>query len=277
MENKTKTSENFTKAEEGRLLLSGTDAEEYYAYKKQKKIAQIMAALARSEGMLDGKDDIQRVAERAARIHQAAVRVTPTYFTLAKEYLSRGNVRVDCLIGGNGETVTKVKEYEAKLMRKMGASELTVAVTPSWMEGCRYAEIKKELRRFIRIAKNAAVKVWVENTYPYATVAHVGRIASEVGARYFSIPYFAGCERLRFDLFGGCKLEVVGVETLADFKKMIGAGVGRIVTAYGFDMYAQWMKEVEEIAQPKTVLNEEKTDEKAQKEGSTEGTGLKFV
>ena len=119
MENKTKSSENFTKAEEGRLLLSETDAEEYYAYKKQKRIAQIMSALARSEGILDGKDDIQRVAERAARIHQAAVRVTPTYFTLAKEYLSRGNVRVDCVIGGNGETVTKVKEYEAKLMRKM--------------------------------------------------------------------------------------------------------------------------------------------------------------
>lgn len=277
MENKTKTNENFTKAEEGRLLLSETDAQEYYAYKKQRKIAQIMAALARSEGMLDGKDDIQRVAERAARIHQAAVRVTPTYFTLAKEYLSRGNVRVDCLIGGNGETVTRVKEYEAKLMRKMGASELTVAVTPSWLEGCRYAEIKKELRRLMRVAKNASIKVWVENTYPYATVAHVGRIASEVGARYLSVPYFAGCERLRFDLFGGCKLEVVGVETLADFKKMIGAGVGRIVTAYGFDMYAQWMKEVEEISLPKAEEKSENTDKKAQKEDTTEGNGLKFV
>ena len=277
MENKTKSSEDFTKAEEGRLFLSETDAEEYYAYKKQKKIAQIMSALARSEGILDGKDDIQRVAERAARIHQAAVRVTPTYFTLAKEYLSRGNVRVDCVIGGNGETVTKVKEYEAKLMRKMGASELTVAVTPSWLEGCRYAEIKKELRRLIRVAKNTSVKVWVENSYPYATVARVARIAAEVGARYFSIPYFAGCERLRFDLHSGCKLEVVGVETLADFKKMIGAGVGRIVTAYGFDMYSQWMKEVEEISLPKTEINEEKPDEKERKEGSTDETGLKFV
>ena len=38
MENKTKSSEDFTKAEEGRLFLSETDAEEYYAYKKQKKI-----------------------------------------------------------------------------------------------------------------------------------------------------------------------------------------------------------------------------------------------
>ena len=268
MENKTKIGEVSTK-EQGRLLLSEKDAAEYYAYKKQKKIAQIMDALARSEGVLDGKDDIQRVVERAARIHQAAIRVTPTYFDLAKEYLSRGNVKVDCVIGGNGETVTRVKAYETRLMRKMGAKELTVAVTPSWLEGCRYAEIKKELRRLMRVAKKDCVKVWVSGTYPYAAVARLGRIASEVGAKYFSVPYFVGCERLRYDLFGGCKLEVTGVNTLADFKKMIGAGVGRIVTAYGFDLYSQWMKEVEET---------EKVPQERKKDKETEGiTTLKFV
>lgn len=268
MENKTKISEGSTK-DEGKLLLSEKDAAEYYAYKKQKKIAQIMDALARSEGVLDGKDDIQRVAERAARIHQAAIRVSPTYFELAREYLSRGSFKVDCIIGGNGETLTKVKTYEARLMRKMGAKEFTVAVTPSWLEGCRYSEIKKELRRFMRVAKNDCVKVWAGSTYPYATLARVGRIASEVGAKYFSVPYFVGCERLRYDLFGGCRLEVVGVNTLADFKKMIGAGVGRIVTSYGFDMYSQWMKEVEEV---------EKLPQAEGDEGKKEEiNGLKFV
>ena len=257
MENKTKLDEIPTK-EEGRLLLSETDAAEYYAYKKQKKIAMILDALARSEGVLDGKDDIQRVTERAARIHQAAVRVTPTYFHLAKEYLLRNSVKVDCLIGGNGETVTKVKAYEARLMRRLGAKELTVAVTPSWLEGGRYAEIKKELRRFMRSAKNTCVKVWVGSCYPYAPVARVGRIASEVGASYISVPYFVGCERLRYDLFGGCRLEVVGVGNLPDFKKMIGAGVGRIVTAYGFDIYTQWMKEAEQMENLSAKEGEEK-------------------
>ena len=268
MENKTKMGEIPTK-EEGRLLLSESDAADYYAYKKQKKIAMILDALARSEGVLDGRDDIQRVTERASRIHQAAVRVTPTYFHLAKEYLMKGNVKVDCLIGGNGETVTKVKAYEARLMRRLGAKELTVAVTPSWLEGGRYAEIKKELRRFIRNAKNVCVKVWVGSGYPYATVARVGRIASEVGAGYISVPYFVGCERLRYDLFGGCRLEVVGVDNLPDFKKMIGAGVGRIVTAYGFDMYTQWMKEVEEMDKLPTKEGDEKQE--------TMASSLKFV
>ena len=266
MENKTKTTEP-TK-EEGRLLLSETDAAEYYAYKKQKKITQILDALARSEGVLDGKEDAQRVVERAARIHQAALRVTPTYFYSAREYLSRSNIHVDCLIGGNGETVTKVKTYEARLMKKMGAKELTVAVTPSWLDGCRYAETKKELRRFMRVAKGLNVKVWMGSHYPYATISRVGRIASEVGAKYFSIPYFTGCERLRYDLFDGCRLEVVGVDNLTDFKKMIGAGVGRIVTAYGFDMYTQWMKEAEQTE------NLPKKEEGKQETGAS---NLKFV
>ena len=267
MENKTKTSELPTK-EEGRLILSEKDAAEYYAYKKQKKVAQILEALSRSEGVLDGREEPQRVVERAARMHQAAIRVTPTYFALAREHLLRSNVHVDCLIGGNGETVTKVKMYEARLMKRLGAKEWTVAVTPSWLSGCRYAEIKKELRHLMRIAKNVDVKVWVGNEYPYATISRMGRIASEVGAKYFSVPYFNGCERLRYDLFGGCRLEVVGVGTLADFKKMIGAGVGRIVTSYGFDMYREWMKEAEETENPP-----QKEEEKKEIGGST----LKFV
>lgn len=260
MENKTKIEEIPTK-EEGRLLLSESDAADYYAYKKQKKIAMVMGALARSEGVLDGKEDIQRVTERAARIHQAAVRVTPTYFDLAREYFARGNVNADCIIGGNGETVTRVKTYEARLMRRRGARELTVAVTPSWVEGCRYAEIKKELRKLMRVGQKLCVKVWVDGGYPYPNLARVGRIASELGARYFSVPYFVGCERLRYDLFGGCQLEVVGVNTLADFKKMIGAGIGRIVTAYGFDMYEQWMQEVEQTEKPPQKADEDKKTE----------------
>ena len=46
--------------------------------------------------------------------------------------------------------------------------------------------------------------------------------------------------------------------TLADFKKMIGAGVGRIVTSYGFDMYREWMKEAEETENPPQKEEEKK-------------------
>ena len=268
LEQKTETVPTKVEQKENLLTLSHSDAVEYYSYKRQQKTALIMGALARSEGIIDGKEDVQRAVERALRIHQAAVRVTPTCFAQVRELLPRGKVRVDCFIGGNGETLTKVKAYEGKLMRKLGAEELTVAVTPSLLESCRYAEIKKELRKLKRTLKTSCFKVWTDRCYPYPTLARLGRICSEVGVRFYSIPYFEGCERLRFDLFGGCRLEVVGVETLEDFKRMTGAGVGRVITRHGFEMYSQWIKEVDEIKMPPIRRSENVPQE---------DSGLKFV
>ncbi len=267
MENKTNKTD-FTKGEKG-LLLTATDVEEYYAYKKQKKMAEVMDALARSEGVIEGVDDVQRAVERALRIHQAAVRVYPTRLLQARERLSQGKVRLDCWIGAGGETLTKVKAYEVKLAKRLGASELTLVLTPSLAEACRYAEIRKELRKIKRVAKKTCLKIWVDKRYPYSTAVRLARLGAEMGVQYISIPYFAGCERLRFELFGGCQLEVVGVETLADFKKMVGAGAGRIVTAHAYEFYNQWMKEVESIryTPPKVeAVKEEKAPPKPKEE-----------
>ena len=270
MENvENKTSQTECTKEKG-LLLTASDAEEYYAYKKQKKIAEIMDALSHTEGVIEGVDDVQRATERAMRIHQAAVRMTPTRLLQAKEYLPRGKVRLDCWIGGNGETLTKVKMREARLAKRLGASELTLVLTPSLVESCRYVEICKELRKLKRVAKKNCLKVWLDKQYPYSTLAHLARLSAEVGAQYVSVPYFAGCERLRFELFNGCQLEVFGVETLADFKKMTGAGVGRVVTSHGYDFYLQWMKEAEMIRYIPPKTEEEKV-ENATKKPMAEG------
>ena len=296
MENKTNETE-LTKANKGQgVVLSTADAEEYYAYKKQQKISQIMAALAKSEGAVTAKGDVQKVVEQAMRIHQAAVRVTPTRFAQTKNIFPKGKIRVDCIIGGDGETLSRVKAYEAKLARRLGAEELTVVLAPTLLESCRYTEIKRELRRVKRASGKAHVKVWVDKGYPYATLARVARICSELGVRYLSVPYFTGCEKLRFDMCGGCRLEVVGIETLSDFKKMIGMGVGRIVTTRGFDIYTQWMKEAESIrcapekAMPTPTETPWKQGEKKEEEKQPavknpetdyrcrlEGTELKFL
>ena len=50
-------------------------------------------------------------------------------------------------------------------------------------------------------------------------------------------------------------------DSLPDFKKMIGAGVGRIVTAHGFEMYMEWMKELEETEKPPQTDGDEKKTE----------------
>lgn len=241
IENKTQTKDDVQNG----LLISPTDAEEFRAYKRQKKIGEVMTAIARSASQIDGKADAVRITERAARLRQAAVKMAPTKFMQTREYLTKSHVKIDMIIGGDGEILPKVKAYEAKLAKRLGANELTVVATPSLVENCRYGEVKKELKRIARVAKSVCFKVWVDKSHPFTTISRMARISAEVGAKYFCVPYFAGCERLRYDLPFGCLLEVSEVETLADFKKMAGAGMGRIVTRHIMEIHGEWMKEIE--------------------------------
>ena len=264
MENK----QLLTKAneEEKRVRITTQEAIEYREYKRQKKRAEILAAIANTEGILSDFEDEKKVRERAMRLRQAAVCMSPERLqALGRIYAQRG-LAVDCLIGGNGETIAKVKAYEAKRAVKMHASELTLTLSPYAVLDGRYDEIAKEIKLVKRAAFKAKLKVRVNRTYAPAILSRLARLCAEGGATYFCIPYFEGCERLRLELKNGCKLQVVGVDDLSVFKKMHGAGVERILTTQGWEMYAEWMKEVEKINFPELTLKAEKTEGKGAEE-----------
>ena len=255
MENQEQEKQDFTKANdffipEKRVSLSTQEAMEYRDYKRQKKRVEILSALAKSEGVLTGREDAGRISDRAAKIRQAAVRLTPIRLENAAEFFVRRGVAIDCIVGGNGATLAKVKAYEAKTAVKMGAKEITLILSPYQIEHCRYAEIKREIKRVLRAAKKAKIKVSVDKQYPRANMARLARLCGELGVAYFCITYYDGCEVLRMDMSGGCKLQVSEVENLEQYRRLIGAGVGRIVTARAWEIYNEWMLEVEKIDFP---------------------------
>ena len=228
------------------VFLSCRDAEEYRSYKRRKKSGEISALISATEGSLLNGEDVQRICERAVRLNQSAVKLPLSKTTQVAYYLSKSKVQMDCAIGGDGETLGRVKIYEAKLARKRKAKEITVPVTPSFMDSCRYSEIRKELKRIVRVAGRMKMKVRIGKSYPPTPLARVARIASEVGASYFSVPYFAGCERLCMELFNGCRLEVTGVEETETFKHLTDSGVSRVVTNNALEFHATLLKEAEE-------------------------------
>lgn len=229
------------------VTLSHKEAEEYCAYKRQKKISEIMSAMRRSESELTYQISGIKLCERASRLRQTSVRMTPSDLSGRGEIFKQGPLKIDCVIGGNGETFAKVKAYEAKCAIRAGAKELTLVLTPSLLESCRYQELRKEIRRVCRAAGKIPVKARVEKVYPQSTLTRLARLCSEMGVRYFSVPYFEGCHLLQTELSKGCLLEVYGVEKLAEFKEMAGAGMGRVVTSHAWEIYTEWLKEVEEI------------------------------
>lgn len=248
---KEKQMQQFCEEEnvERKMTLSLQDVEEFCAYKRRRKLEEINTAVAKSEATLLNGEDPQRVCERAVRLKQAAIKVYSGWLAQAKTYLGKDAVRVklDCVIGVGGETLTKVKMFEIREALKIGASELTIVVAPSLLASGRFTEIKRELVRLRAVAKKATVKVWVDKSCPRATLSRVARLCGEVGIAYFCVPYFDGCERLRFELTGGCRLEVSEVERLQEFRRLSEVGVGRIVTRNIWGIYAEWMKEVDSI------------------------------
>ena len=228
------------------LTISGREAAEYCAYKKQKKVSAIMDGISRAVYVLEDTDDAQRVVAQALRLRLSALRMTPLQMERLGAKCKEMGVSCDCVIGGNGETLVKVKGYEAKCALRLKAKQLTLLLSPSQVHACRYAEIRKEIRRVRRLAKKLLLTVSVSGG-SMANLARIARICSEVGVDFLSVPYFSGCERVKAELTGGVKLEIVGAETLGQYKKLVEAGVGRIVTNRIAQFHAEWIKEVDEI------------------------------
>ena len=269
------TSQNLVQTKVKQAVLTASDLAEFHAYKRSKRLAELSYAIARSEATIGRGEDMQRICERAVRLKQAAVKLPITKLTQAVYYLNGSGVKTDCLIGGDGETVSKVKAFEAKLATKRGAGEITLVIAPSLIDCCRYGEIRREVKRVKRNLGKAKLKIRAERTGSLTSLGRIARIASEMGAAFFSIPYFEGCERLRLDLTNGCLLEVTGVEKTAQFQNLIRLGVGRIATSSAWEIYNEWVREAN--APPK--IEEEEKEEKKEKtpENKTEQTGQQPV
>ena len=205
-----------------------------------------MDGISRAVYLLEDTDDAQRVVAQTLRLRLSALRMTPLQMERLGAKCKETGVSCDCTIGGNGETLAKVKAYETKCARRLKARQLTLTIAPSLVHSCRYAEIRREIRRMRRLAKKMLLTVSV-NGGSMANLARIARICSELGVDYLSVPYFSGCERVKAELTGGVKLEIVGAETLGQYKKLVDAGVGRIVTNRIAQFHAEWIKEADEI------------------------------
>lgn len=232
------------------VTISRSEAEEYCAYKRHKKLAEITSAISHAELRFERDADAQTICALAEKYKLASVKMPLAALSLYGGYFVRRGVACDCVIGGTGETLTAVKGLEAKLALRFKAKEITLTLSSSDLQGARYAEIRKELKKLRRITKRAYLKVCLDGKHPYGLLSRLARICAEEHVDYLSIPFFAGCEKLRAELFGGCLLEVCGVDNLLDYKKMIGAGVGRILCNDVQALRTEWMKEVQNIQFP---------------------------
>ena len=241
------TKANETQSAPQPSIFSKIDEQEFRAYQRNKRICEAKRAVSKTQTSVVSGEDLQSACQRAVRLRQAAVRLPLSKLSVARYYLKGSGVALDCVIGGDGETLASVKAYEAKVAVRFHADEITLPLTPSLIDACRFHEIQKELIKIKRAAGKAKMKVRVEKTNSPTTLSRLARIASESGARFFSVPYFDGCERLRMHLTGKCLLEVTGVNEIDIFKKLIQSGVARIETKRALETYTQLLREIHQV------------------------------
>ena len=225
------------------IVLSPEEAEEFRAYKRRQRVEQVRQAFLKTESeppLPLTQKEVKSATVQAEKLHLAAIKVTPNLVSRC-----RGAFLVDAVVGGNGETTTKVKAYEAKNALRDGAKELTLILSHSLLESGKTGELKREISKLVKRAKTALLKVALPEGAPSSQILSVATLVSECGGKMVSVPYFAGAKDLRSELGTKCMLEVTLVPDATAFKELISAGVERITTAHADEIYAALIKEAE--------------------------------
>ncbi len=221
------------------IVLSPAEAEEYCVFKRKKRVDEVLAALKKTV-ILPPEElsaaEISKCAEAARGVKSLALRVPPNKVAAARNALA-GGAAADAIVGGNGETSWRVKRYEAKRALRDGAGRITLILSPSAVQTGKTGETKREIKKVCKAVKKRPVTVALPENVAASTEKtawkKIAGLAADYGAKYLSVPFFAGAAELRTFLKDTCMLEVTGVETAADFKTMIAAGAESIAVSAG--------------------------------------------
>lgn len=219
------------------IVLSPAEAEEYCVFKRKKRVDEVLAALKKTV-ILPPEDlsaaEISKCAEAARGVKALALRV-PSNKVAAARTAAAGGAAVDAIVGGNGESSWQVKRYEAKRALRDGAGRITLILSPSAVQTGKTGETKREIKKVCKAVKKRPVTVALpENIAARTDKAawkKIAGLAADYGAKYLSVPFFAGTAELRTFLKDTCMLEITGVQTAADFKTMIAAGAESIAVS----------------------------------------------
>ena len=234
------------------IVLSPAEAEEYCAFKRQKRVEEVLAALKKT--VISPLPDLssaalKKCAEEAKLLQCPAVRVPPNKAAFIKGALSGSGAVTDCVVGGNGETTAKVKKYETKQAILSGAGRITLILSPTAVKTGKWGEVKKDVKKVRRAAKKRPVIVALpedfSKTCDTAVWKKIADLTSDCGGKYISVPFSQSVLGLRALLKDACMLEVTGVENTADFKALIAAGAESIGVIGAEKIRAELLNEAE--------------------------------
>lgn len=193
-------------------------------------------------------DQVKHWCYECDRYGFAAVCVSPTYVSLAREQLQGKAIEICTVIGfPTGATTAACKLYEAQEAVEHGATELDVVINLGWLKSGQYDRLHREIAEICE-ATNTTVKTILETSLlTPAELKTAAEICMDAGAAFLKTS--TGWQ-------GGATVEVVrhlrdiaqgrvgikasgGIRTAEQALLLVQAGATRIGTSRGPELIQQ--------------------------------------
>jgi deoxyribose-phosphate aldolase len=198
------------------------------------------------------REEIRTLCEEAVKFGFASVCVNPWNVAQAAEFVRGSRVKVCSVIGFPlGATLTQVKIYEAEQAIKLGALEVDMVQNVGALKSGMDDVVEEDIRGVVRVAHGAGAicKVILET----ALLTNEEKVRASLAAKRAGADFvktstgFAASGATVEDVAlmrraVGAQMGIKasgGIRTLADLRKMVGAGATRIGASAGVKIVEQ--------------------------------------
>ncbi len=216
--------------------LTPAEAAEFTEFKRTRRETEVLLALKKmivdASRRESAGEMLKKGCELAKRMHAGGILVSSANVGIARRLLKEQGAHVICLVGGTGECMPAVKQYEAKRAVRMGASEIRLVPCYSALVGRDLHYLRREVKRVRRAARGCPVVLSLEDrTLEEEEIALGVRAAAEGGAAGVCVRgetpvLLQAVESGAGKLFTDCS----GVENAEQFRTLLHLGAARLTT-----------------------------------------------
>ena len=181
----------------------------------------------------------------AIKLRPYGICVTSPYLKFCKAYFQKRRIPICCKITEN--TSKEVKYYECKRALRTGAQELEYTPDQFAVANGNYKEIKREIRRVLRLARGRTVKINIKSDHVSRDKSYrTAQVAVAAGVKVLCLDAEEDFIReMRSAMGGRCFIQANGAQTCDDFIKMVNLNCARVSTSEGESIILQLIKNAE--------------------------------
>lgn len=216
--------------------LSEADAAEFEEFLRMRRETEAELTLKKLAVDASKRETDRRAlfsaCDLAKKLGAYAVTVSPVNVSAARRRLGEAESCICCTVGGTGESLTSIKQKEAKRAMRQGAKVIRLVPCYSALFGGNIAYLKREIRKVRRAAKKCRLVLSLDDHALSKEDIERGIIAAAEGkADGVSVRGEVNLSLFAVRLSAGrLGVETSGVENAEQMRMLLKSGAERVLT-----------------------------------------------